>query len=1121
MPIKRTALSLALATAMTGVAAVASAQAADAMQQDFLNPPHAARPLTWWHWLNGNISEEGIRKDLAWMQQIGLGGVQNFNADMGAPPVVAKPVAFMSPEWQSAFHLAVSQARSAKLDFAVAASAGWSETGGPWVGPEDGMKKLVWRDTTLQGGQRLAGPLTAAADTTGPYQNIAFFDPLQGAEQGGQPRPRYYHDVAVLAYPLMSVALPAPRASLNWGNSREAIEAHALLDADFNSAVALVPNKDGQLPAVEYEFAQPVTVRSATLFIAHARPPFGEPKYLPVLQADEGAGWHDVASLPLSEVATTVSFAPVTAARFRLLIQANPAKPVMLGGAAPGAQFVDIFGSGKGGLTLGNWTLSAETRINQAEIKAGFAITNDFTALASHEASDPVAADQVINLTDRLQADGTLDWQAPAGRDWRIVRYGYSLTGKTNHPASPEATGLEVDKYDAAAVSRYLQTYLKHYRQAAGEGQMGEQGLNALVTDSIEVGASNWTPRMIEQFSALRGYDPTPWLPVLSGTVIGSTAQSEAFLYDFRHTLADLLSSQHYQTVAAIAHQQHLKLYGEALENGRPVLGDDMDMRAFTDFPMAAMWSFDKTSGPTPTSIGDVKGAASVAHLYGQNIVAAESMTSMFAPWAFAPADLKPVIDAELLYGINRPIIHTSVHQPTDDLQPGLALAVFGQYFNRHETWAQMARPWIDYIARSSYMMQRGRDVADVAYFYGEDQPLTALFRDAVPTDLPVHYGYDFINSTALQQQVSMQGDELVARGGARYRVLYLGGRQHRMSLKTLQRIHELVEQGLTVIGTAPARMPSLSDDPQVFADLVRQMWGEGSTTRVGRGQIIASPALEPQLARLGVIADFSYSSTDQDTQVMFAHRQDGNKDIYFLVNRKATPATIDARFRGTGRVPTLWHAVDGSTQEVSYRQEQGSTLLPLTLAANDAVFVVFDHASDTASAKNVVVKAKAPLLELQGPWQVSFQSGRGAPAAITLTTLQPLNSHADEGVRYFSGISTYTTHFATPTSWTRGQPLWLELGKVGDVAEVRINGQEAGISWLPPYQLELGQWLKPGDNQLEVRVANLWVNRLIGDKQSGAKPVAFAPVPTYQADAPLRPSGLIGPVRLLSESPQ
>jgi hypothetical protein len=633
-----------------------------------------------------------------------------------------------------------------------------------------------------------------------------------------------------------------------------------------------------------------------------------------------------------------------------------------------------------------------------------------------------------------------------------------------------------------------------------------------MLTDSIEVGASNWTPAMAARFRALRGYDPTPWLPALTGVVIGSRARSDAFLYDFRRTLADLIASQHYGTVAAFAHDNGLKLYGEALEDVRPVLGDDMAMRRHTDVPMAALWTYARGGEPRPTLIGDMRGAASVAHVYGQNLVAAESMTSAFSPWAFAPADLRRFIDLEFANGVNRPVIHTSVHQPVDDKVPGLSLMIFGQYFNRHESWAEMAKPWVDYIARNSFMLQQGRNVADVAYFYGEEAPLTALYATGAITDTPRHYAWDFVNPDVLDR-LTVDGGDLLAQSGARYRVLYLGGTSRRMTLPVLRRVAALAEVGATIVGNAPTGSPALADDRSEYQQLVHRLWSGAAETRVGSGRVIVGADVETALAATGLAPDFVAGGADGD--ILFVHRRSGDTDAYFVNNRRDRPAPVEARFRVSGRVPEIWHADTGLSEPVSYRTEGGTTIVPLDLAAGDSFFIVFRKLA-TASSANVTKPALATLATLDDNWDVGFQAGRGAPASLHLNALAPLEAQADPGIRYFSGNATYTRSFALPRGVRPGAPLLLDLGRIGDVAEVRVNGRLVGTVWHAPYRLDIGAATRKGANQLEVKVANLWVNRLIGDAQPGATKVTFTAAPTYKPDAPLRPSGLIGPVTLL-----
>ena len=408
---------------------------------------------------------------------------------------------------------------------------------------------------------------------------------------------------------------------------------------------------------------------------------------------------------------TTISFAPVTARHFRLVVPPRPQPDLSILMSLPQGLDMTALGAmlpeAPQGLQVAELRLNADERIDQFEAKAGFAMAMDYYALESDlpDSPPPGSPAEPIDLTTRVAADGTLEWTPPPGH-WRVIRMGYTLTGRTNHPATAEATGLEVDKLDAAAVRRYLDHYLGLYRTATGKDRLVDGGLRAILTDSTEVGPFNWTADMVAQFRRLRGYDPRPWLPALSGSIVGSRRQSDAFLYDFRRTIAELHASAHYGTIAQVARENGLKVYGEALETGRNTLGDDMAMRRHADFPMAAMWFMRREAAGKAGFLADMKGAASVAHIYGQNLVAAESMTSAVAPWAYAPNELRRIIDLEFASGVNRPVVHTSVHQPVDDKVPGLSLAIFGQYFNRHEAWAELARPWVDYMARSSLLLR-------------------------------------------------------------------------------------------------------------------------------------------------------------------------------------------------------------------------------------------------------------------------------------------------------------------------------------------------------------------------------------------------------------------------------
>lgn len=1081
------ALALTLASP-----ALPQAAPADPLADGFRDPPVEARPRTWWHWLNGNISEEGIVRDLQWMKDVGLGGVQNFDASLMAQQVVDKRVVYMSPEWQRAFSLAARTADRLGLELAIASSAGWSETGGPWVPPADGMKKLVWSEVDVEGGQPLARPLPAPPRVTGAFGNAPFSDPLAGFEPGRPAaKPAAYGDVRVIAWPITGRALPAPQVE-------GGIDAAPLTDADEATTVSIGKGDPAHPPTITYAYAQPVRVEAVTFYMPDALPPFGDPAYLPVLQAERDGQWVEVAKLPLTGVPTTAAFAPVTARRFRVVLGPNtgPKRPPMEP-PAPGAAMGGIFPPAPPATTIaiGTFRLYGEPRVDRGEAKAGFSTVLDYHAIAGRVPEGAAApAAKVIDLTARLRPDGTLDWTPPRGSRWRIARLGWSLIGKTNHPATPESTGLEVDKMDDAAVRRYLDTYLTRYRAAAGAGMLGARGVRALLTDSIEAGPANWTPRLLEQFRRLRGYDPTPWLPTLTGAVIDSRARTDAFLYDWRRTLADLVASEHYATVAEVAHAAGLKVYGEALEDQRPQLGDDMAMRAYADVPMAAMWTWPRGSAPRPTLIGDAIGAASVAHVHGKRYIAAESMTAFMAPWAFAPADLKRVIDLEFALGINRPVVHTSVHNPVEDKKPGLSLAVFGQTFNRFDSWATMARPWVDYTARTGFLLQQGRHVADVAWFYGEEAPITAIFANKVPGDLPKRHGFDMVNA-AILADLKVEGRELVSAGGARYRALYLGGSSERMTLATLERVDAILAAGIPVIGRTPKDSPALADDSAAVRRLIAKV--------APRLTPITGDDLDAALEGAGIGADVRLSGGD----MLFQHRRDGARDVYFLSNRRDRAERVEASFRAAG-TPTLWHAETGRREAVAFRRDGDRTIVDLDLEAEGAVFVVFGADAPPAAA------ALRPVMALDDGWTVAFEPGRGAPTEAKLDRLAALDTNADPRIRYFSGVVTYRRVVDLPAG--RHEAMTLDLGRVGDLAEVRVNGAVVGNAWHAPYRVDLGRSLRPGRNVLEVRVANTWVNRLIGDAQPGAAKVTWTSLPTYRADAPLRPAGLIGPVVLL-----
>ncbi|MDE3103578.1 MAG: glycoside hydrolase [Acidobacteriota bacterium] len=1114
----RPAALLLLATSVPWSLPAQTAQ--DTLQTSFNHPPASARPRVWWHWMNGNITKEGIKLDLEWMHNIGLAGFQNFDAALATPQVVDKRLAYMTPEWKDAFRYAIGIADQYGMETAIAGSPGWSESGGPWVPPAHGMKKYVWSETSIEGGKPFHGRLAHPPTVTGAFQNVGIREEIPGfSEQAG--KPEFYADAAVVAFRRTSQADPQGKLSASGGSP----DLSLLADGDVVKTIEIPIPEDGSQAWIQWEYPQPTTIRAVTL--ATSSPTglgavlagFGAPEK--TLEAsDDGVTFRPVQKLEEQHTAQTTIAVPETTARyFRVSFKKMPPPPL-----PAWAQGMDLSAMG-GGRTpkvttykVAELVLHTAPRVDHFEVKAAFTPAPDLYGFATPESGKDQSISDVVDLTAKMQPDGTLDWTPPAG-DWVVLRFGYSLLGITNHPATKEATGLEVDKLNRAYVRDYFEKYLDSYKQTVGADMMGKRGIQYVINDSWEAGAENWTDDMVAQFTRLRGYSPLPWMPVLAGYVVKSPADSDRFLWDLRHTIADLTATEHYEELEKILHERNMGHYGESHEDGRALIADGMQVKKYNEIPMSAMWT--QSPGVNHEQFGfnaDDRESASVAHIYGQNLVAAESMTAGGAAWAWSPATLKPTADQEFLNGINRFVIHESAHQPLVGKAPGLTLGPFGQWFNRNETWAQQAGVWIDYLARTSYLLQQGRFNADVLYYYGEDSNLTAIFAHSAP-NVPAGYGFDYVNADALQHEFKVAEGRITTVSGMRYQVLALDPYSRHMSLPVLKAIHTLVEAGATVVGPKPIDDPSLSDSQAEFARLSAELFGDGSGVhQVGKGTVYAGQTAADALQAMHVAQDFGYTKPTPTTRLEFVHRALPHADVYFVDNRGDDAVAVDATFRVAGKEPELWYAETGRSRPVSYTIAAGRTTVPLKLEPWGTVFVVFRKPT-TRTSRTLPAEVESRLATLDGPWQVAFQQGRGAPMSATLPQLIDLSTSQDTGIRYFSGTATYTKTIDADAAWLHaGKHIWLDLGDVQHMAEVKLNGKSLGIVWHAPYRVDVTEAIHAGSNQLEVQVTNSWVNRLIGDQQPDATTkYTFTTVKPYRANSRLQASGLVGPVTVQS----
>ncbi|MGB7160155.1 MAG: glycosyl hydrolase, partial [Tepidisphaeraceae bacterium] len=959
---------------------------ANSIEQEFVDPPRIARPIGWWHWINGNVSKEGIRADMEAAIKAGMGGLHMFDTSLYQPP---GPVRYGTDNWHEHVRYAIETAEELGLELGVMNCPGWSMSGGPWITPEKSMKMIVWTETPVSGGKPFAGALAQ------PKTNKDF-----------------YRDVVVLAVPADpkdTAAAPSITSSV------EGLDLVPLGDGDAKTGVKF---PEGKAHTVVFTYPQPTSRRLLKIDVA---PPGTQLKYLGLIQvSDDGKKWRTIRNFNESTgTAQTgrglfVPFEPTKATQFRVQFSADASRQPYP-------------------LRVGGLSLSSAARIDEINTKIGIEKLQGDPRTTGTNTSDPdaIPAAKVLNLTEHFK-DGKLSWTAPAEGDWVVLRFGYTATGSTNHPAVDEGHGLESDKFDPEVAKFHFDKALGRLIKEAGPH--AGKTLNAMLADSWEAGPQNWTATFPALFKQQRGYDIIPMLPCVTGRVVGSLAESEAFLNDFRLTLGQLIA-QHYGTLRELANRHGMKFYAEAYAG----FLDEFSAGEAVDVPMAEFWIH--------TYSKSCQRATSIAHTTGKPIVAAESFTSRppDGRWQDTLASLKPIGDLALAYGINRMCFHSYIHQPRNDVAPGFTHSRYGTHFGRHNTWWPQATDFVWYLARAQYLLQKGRDSRDVLLLRHDDLERND-FADYLKT--PQGYKWDLLAARQLLG-ATVENGRIKLAAGTSYAVLVLPNRWS-TSVAVLKQLDKLVNDGAVVVGPAPVATVGLIDLRNNLAEwngLVKKLWSDSSDKRVR-----VARSLDEVLEGSGVKPDFAFTSEAEGATIEFIHRTDENVDAYFLTNQTGKPVVITADFRAGSRRPELWDAMTGTVAKArSFEAANGCVRLPLALDAGGSIFVVFreplsdnwitsitrdggkEVANDAALASNdrsfvatepgsyVVrfvdgrehranVDSIPSSVEVPGPWQVAFQERRGAPASIQLDRLVSLSKHAESGVKYFSGTATYTT---------------------------------------------------------------------------------------------------------------
>lgn len=1033
------------------------------MLADFVNPVGKVRTGAYWYWLSGNSSREGVAKDVRAMKSVGID--RAYIGDIGQDDIPTGPVRFFSDEWWEIIHTAFKTASEEGVEMGIFNSPGWSQSGGPWVSYKEAMRYVVKSETLVKGPAKFEKELAKPA-----------FD----AED-----PNEYQDLEVLAY-------PAPKGY----GQRVALadKAGYALPANKEQTFALKNDKGLTLASITVTPQEKPLVAQAELFAVKN----GQKTKLVSFEINRYNPAKNVGFIPYAPV--LANFAPCDAKEFELVVKSDRDAGLASIELKGESQVADVF----------NKTL-AKMHQTPHPMWAEYLWPEAPEAYRSDSSLgyDPT---KVVVLTDKFQ-NGKLTWDVPEG-DWVVVRFGAVPTGTKNAPAVPEATGYEVDKMSREHTIEHFNAYMLDLIKRFPAEDM--KSFTTIVQDSYEVGGQNITDNFAEKFKASFGYDPTPYMPVFYGAVADNLDVSERFLWDLRRFIADEVSYSYVGGLRDVSNEYGKNTWLECYGHwGFP--GEWLQYGGQSNEIAGEYWS--------EGTLGDIENriASSCGHIYGKTKIWAESNTCAGNPFGRSPVNMKKRTDRFFADGINNTLLHLFVEQP-DERVPGFN-AWFGNEFNRHNTWFKQLDLYVMYLKRVNYMLQQGLNVADVAYFIGEDCP--KMMGECNPP-IPNGYQFDFINAEVLCETTSVDKNGLLTLPhGTQYKVLVLP-QLDSMRPEVVKTVAKLVEDGAYVLGPKPKRSPSLTNYPNADKEvqkIANELWGDVDgvkvkSRKVGKGTIACGMTLEEVFAEINCKPDFDHPA---ETGFVYNHRAMKDSDVFFVANQKDDRfKDVSVTFRVAGKQPEIWDPTTGETREVkAWTSKDGLTTMPLSFEPQESYFVVFknDTNATEGTAKSNDLELET-LVAIDGPWDVSFDSGeiaRGPKDAVKFDKLTDWAASSDDAIKFYSGTAVYKTSFTLDAA-PKGK-VYLSFGEVCEMAKAKVNGKEVGGVWTAPYRLDVTDAVKAGENSLEIEVVNCWVNRLIGDSAlPEAERKTWCPVNTYTPQSPLKKSGLLGPVVLSAE---
>lgn len=1051
---------LLAAAALTAAMAITGAcTSTEELARDFATPPETVQTGIYWYWISGNISEEGVVRDLHAMKRAGIN--RAFIGNIGQDGLYTeRNVLMMSDEWWKILHTALKTASELDIEIGIFNSPGWSQSGGPWVKPDEAMRYLASAQIEVEGPRHIETTIAApAAD---------------------------FEDVRTIAYPAPEEYASRPDAAIKTDFGAD--NAAAIADGDPATGITLPA---GRVNTITFDCGKPYTARSLTLKLLPSPAAYGAR-----LEAEIDGTYTTVAAFTVDRsnpainvgfdpyAPVTVSFAATTARRFRLVTDAA-SQP---GGVAEAELSAQPRIASYAEKTLAKMCQTPLPYWNHYMWPVQAEIDNKAYAI------DPAS---VQDISASIDSEGNLKWDVPEGR-WIIMRTGMAPTGVTNGPATPEATGLEIDKMSSRHVRTHFDAFIGEIlRRIPAEDR---KTFKVVVQDSYETGGQNFTDDFMQTFESVYGYSMLPYLPAYYGYVVGDQDRSDRFLWDLRRLIADQVAYQYVGGLRDVSHEHGLTTWLECYGHwGFP--GEFLQYGGQSDEIAGEFWSVG--------SLGDIenRAASSCGHIYGKTLIWAESNTSGGPAYSRAPVDMKQRTDRFFAEGINASLLHLYIEQADTLRYPGIN-APFGNEFDANNTWFSQMDLFTDYLKRCNYMLRQGLNVADVAYLIGEDAP--KMTGEQSPA-LPAGYQFDYINAEVIMRDANVSHGRITLPHGTSYRVLVLPPVET-MRPELLEKIGRMVSDGAILLGRPPRRSPSMQNYPAADAEverMARSMWGGCFDTKgandYGKGRIYNGCTLEEIFAEIDLEPDFRVES---GAPLLYNHRSMMGAEIYFVSNQSGAAVDATPEFRvDPALAPERWSPVDGSiTSLLQFEATATGIRMPLHLEPLESCFIVFRGKGSPEAGDNNPTPASA--VEISEPWHVAFNGKLSSPAPIEMASPADLAQNADPEIRYFSGTITYTTEFDLDDA--SAARVLLNLGRVESMAKVYVNDRYAGGAWCPPYKVDITQCVKKGRNTLRVEVVNKWVNRIVGDMQLPPEQRKISLlVNPYDASTPLPPSGL------------